>query len=110
MAYYQEQAERLRNESQPTPTPEEPMPTWGETNIVGKALPRVDAFERVSGKAEFTYDVQLPNMVYAAILRCPHAHAMVKKVDTSAAESAPGCSYAAAAGCASSSSTTATGR
>lgn len=90
MAFYQEQAEALRNSSKPTPTPEEKMPTWGKTNIVGKPLPRVDAFERVSGKAEFTYDVNLPNMVYAAILRCPHAHAMVKKVDTSAAGKMPG--------------------
>jgi xanthine dehydrogenase YagR molybdenum-binding subunit len=66
------------------------MPPWTETKIVSKALPRVDAFERVSGKAEFTYDVILPDMVYGAILRCPHPHAIVKSIDASAAEKMPG--------------------
>ncbi len=36
------------------------LPPWGETKIVGKRLPRVDAYERVSGTAEFTVDVALP--------------------------------------------------
>jgi len=90
MAYYQEQAESLRKEPQPATPPDDTMPSWKETNIVGKALPRVDAFERVSGKAQYTYDMILPNMVYAAILRCPHPHAIVKKVDTGAAEKMPG--------------------
>jgi xanthine dehydrogenase YagR molybdenum-binding subunit len=66
------------------------MAPWTETRLVGKGVPRVDAFERVSGKAEYTYDVILPDMLYGAILRCPHAHAMVKSVDTSAAEKMPG--------------------
>jgi CO/xanthine dehydrogenase Mo-binding subunit len=70
---------------------EEKLQPWtGETKLVGKAVPRVDAYERVSGTAEFTYDVVLPDMLHAAILRCPHAHAMVKSVDTSAAEKMPG--------------------
>ncbi|MEJ2108860.1 MAG: hypothetical protein P8Z37_02895, partial [Acidobacteriota bacterium] len=77
MAFYDELEESLRNSSKPTPPPDGTMPSWGDTDIVGKPLPRIDAFERVSGKAEFTYDVILPNMVYAAILRCPHPHAMV---------------------------------
>ena len=72
------------------PHPQEKLAPWGETRIVGKALPRVDAYERVSGAAEYTYDVILPGMLYAATLRCPHAHAMVKSVDTSAAEKMPG--------------------
>jgi xanthine dehydrogenase YagR molybdenum-binding subunit len=66
----------------------EPWPR--ETRIVGKALPRVDAYNRVSGAAQYTQDVILPDMVYGAILRCPHAHAMVKSIDTSAAEKMPG--------------------
>jgi CO/xanthine dehydrogenase Mo-binding subunit len=90
MAFYEDLEESLSNSSEPTAPPDGTMPAWRETKIVGKALPRIDAFERVSGKAEYTYDVILPNMVYAAILRCPHAHAMVKKVNTSAAEKMPG--------------------
>jgi len=75
----------------PAPLPEERLQPWtGETQIVGKPLPRIDAYERVSGTAEYTYDINLPEMLYAAVLRCPHAHAMVKNVDTSAAGKMPG--------------------
>ena len=90
MAFYEDLEESLSNSSEPAAPPDGTMPAWRETKIVGKALFRIDAFERVSGKAEYTYDVILPNMVYAAILRCQHAHAMVKKVNTSAAEKMPG--------------------
>jgi CO/xanthine dehydrogenase Mo-binding subunit len=70
---------------------DEKLPPWtNETRLVGKPLPRVDAYERVSGTAQFTHDIVLPDMLYAAILRCPHAHAMVKSIDTSAAEKMPG--------------------
>lgn len=63
---------------------------WGETKVVGKPLPRVDAFERLSGRAIYSLDVLLPDMLYAATLRCPHPHAMVKKIDLSKARQMPG--------------------
>jgi xanthine dehydrogenase YagR molybdenum-binding subunit len=63
---------------------------WGETTVVGKPIPRVDAYERVSGMAVFPADVSLPNMLYAAILRCPHSHATVKKIDVGKARKMPG--------------------
>jgi CO/xanthine dehydrogenase Mo-binding subunit len=88
--YYDKLEESFRNSFEPPAPPDEKMQPWTQTRIVGKAIPRVDAYERVSGKAEFTYDVILPDMVYAAILHCPHAHAMVKNVDTSAAAKMPG--------------------
>ena len=65
-------------------------PPWGETAVVGKALPRIDAYERVSGAAVYTLDLQLPGMLHAAVVRCPHAHARVKRVDTAKAEAMPG--------------------
>ena len=58
--------------------------------IVGKAIPRVDAYERLSGAAIYPLDVLLPDMLYAATLRCPHAHALVKKVDLAKAGQMPG--------------------
>jgi xanthine dehydrogenase YagR molybdenum-binding subunit len=73
-----------------TPEPEAQPAPWTTTTVVGKRLPRVDAYERVSGTAVYTADVLLPGMLYGAILRCPYAHAMVKKVDTSKAEKMPG--------------------
>ncbi len=73
-----------------TPAPKAEMPPWGETKVVGRPLPRVDAYERVSGSAVYPLDIALPDMLHAAILRCPHAHAQVKSIDTSAAEKMPG--------------------
>lgn len=66
-----------------------PQP-WNETTVVGKPLPRVDGYERVSGSAAYTLDVAFPDMLHAAILRCPHAHARVTKIDTTRAERMPG--------------------
>ena len=73
-----------------TAAPKAEMPPWGETKVVGKRVPRVDGYERVSGTAVYPLDVALPDMLHAAILRCPHAHAVVRAVDTSAAEKMPG--------------------
>jgi xanthine dehydrogenase YagR molybdenum-binding subunit len=73
-----------------TPAPDAPADPWGETRVIGKPLPRVDAYERVSGTATFPFDVTLPDMLHGAILRSPHAHAMVKQVDVSEAEKMPG--------------------
>jgi len=73
-----------------TPEPgKEPEP-WGKTGVIGKPLPRIDAYERVSGSAVYPSDVLLPHTLYGAILRCPYPHAVVKKVDTGKAESMPG--------------------
>jgi CO/xanthine dehydrogenase Mo-binding subunit len=73
-----------------TPRPGETPAPWKSTRIIGKPVPRVDAYERVSGSAVYPSDVSLPNMLYGAILRCPHPHARVKKVDTGRARSMPG--------------------
>jgi xanthine dehydrogenase YagR molybdenum-binding subunit len=63
---------------------------WSETKVVGRSLPRIDADERVSGTAVYALDVSLPDMLHAAVLRCPHAHARVGKVDTREAARASG--------------------
>lgn len=73
------------------PAGQEPAP-WGETAVVGGRRPRVDAYERVSGTAVYPSDVLLPDMLYGAVLRCPHPHATVRSVDVSAAEALPGVS------------------
>jgi xanthine dehydrogenase YagR molybdenum-binding subunit len=57
---------------------------------VGKAQPRIDGIQRVTGQARYTYDVQLPGMLYGAILRSPHAHARLLRIDTKRAEALPG--------------------
>jgi len=57
---------------------------------VGKNVPRKDALEKVTGKAQFVADIQLPRMLHAKFLRGPHAHAQIVKIDTSRAEALPG--------------------
>jgi len=73
-----------------TPRPGEAPKPWGKTRFVGKPLPRVDAYELVSGSAVYPSDVRLPNMLYGAILGCPHPNARVKRLDTGDAEKMPG--------------------
>ena len=61
-----------------------------EFSIVGKKTPRIDAYERVTGQAQYTGDLQLPGMLYARVLRSPHPHAKIISIDTSKAEKLPG--------------------
>ena len=61
-----------------------------EFSVVGKRIPRIDAYERVSGQAQYTGDIQLPGMLYARVLRSPHPHAKIVSIDTSKAERLPG--------------------
>ncbi len=58
--------------------------------LVGQATTRIDARERVSGKATYSGDVQLPGMLYARVLRSPHPHARILKIDASQALAMPG--------------------
>ena len=73
-----------------TPKPGEQPKPWQKTQIIGKLVPRVDAYERVSGSALYPADISLPNMLFGAILRCPHPHARVKKVSIEKARRLPG--------------------
>ena len=59
---------------------------------VGKGTPRIDALERVTGRATYTNDVKLPGMLFARVLRSPHAHARIRSIDVSKAKAMPGVS------------------
>ena len=59
-------------------------------SIAGTSAPRVDGIEKVTGKAVYTSDIQLPGMAHARILRSPVAHAKLVKVDASKAKGLPG--------------------
>lgn len=61
-----------------------------ELTIVGRSVEMKGSGEKVTGTAEYTVDMKLPGMLYAKILRSPHAHANVKAIDTSKAEVLPG--------------------
>ncbi|MDQ8153088.1 MAG: xanthine dehydrogenase family protein molybdopterin-binding subunit [Gemmatimonadota bacterium] len=66
------------------------LPPWGKTTVVGAPVPRIDGHDRVGGTAVYTRDIALPGMLHAAIVHCPHAHAMVKRIDVTAAKAMPG--------------------
>jgi len=53
---------------------------------MGRRISRVDGMAKASGKAKYNSDVNPPGLIHAAMLHCPHAHAVVKSIDTSAAE------------------------
>src|SRR5262249_51551043 len=59
-------------------------------NLIGKRISRIDGPYKVSGRAKYCYDLKRPGMLYAKMLRSPHAHAKITSLDTSAAEKLPG--------------------
>lgn len=59
-------------------------------SVVGKRLPQWGAFDKVTGAAKFTVDIELPGMLVGKVLFSPHPHAKIKKIDKSKAEKLPG--------------------
>jgi len=59
-------------------------------SVVGKSVTRVDALEKVTGKAVYTGDIELTGMLQLKILRSPYPHAKILSIDTSAAQRVPG--------------------
>ncbi len=61
---------------------------------VGTYRPRIDGWEKASGRAKYADDLALslhfPHMLYAKVLRSPYAHARIKRLDISKAEKLPG--------------------
>src|SRR5262245_2109207 len=57
---------------------------------VGRSLPRVEAREKVTGRAEYTHTMRLPGMLHAKIFRSTVAHGRIKSIDTNAAAKVPG--------------------
>ena len=57
---------------------------------IGEALPRVEDERFLKGEAEYVGDMKLPEMLHAAFVRSAYAHGYLRRIDTEAAESAPG--------------------
>jgi len=58
--------------------------------VIGTRPIRHDGVDKVTGRAKYGADVKLTGMLQGAMLRSPHAHARLKRVDTSKAEQLPG--------------------
>lgn len=61
-----------------------------DLKTVGQRTPRLNGPDIVTGSIQYADDVQLPGMLYGRVLRSPHAHARVKKIDVSRARKLPG--------------------
>ena len=55
--------------------------------VVGQDLPRVEILEKVTGQSIFGADARpIGAFLFGKVLRSPHGHARIKKIDTKAAE------------------------
>ena len=61
-----------------------------ELSVIGRSLDRRDALEKVTGAAMYSSDMTRPGMLHAKILRCPHSHARIRRMDTRRAAALPG--------------------
>lgn len=61
-----------------------------EYKVIGTRPVRPDGADKVTGKANYSADINLPGMLYGKVLRSPHAHAVIRSIDTSKAEALPG--------------------
>ena len=58
---------------------------------IGAPVRRKEDQRFITGKGQYTDDINRPGQTYAVFVRSPHAHANIKRIDTSAALKSPGC-------------------
>lgn len=58
--------------------------------IIGKAVPRKEGGDKVSGRTIYTADLHLPGLLWGKILRSPHPHARIERIDVSKARQVAG--------------------
>jgi CO/xanthine dehydrogenase Mo-binding subunit len=67
-----------------------PVATTPAQGLIGTSPPRLDGWEKVTGKIVYAGDMTLPGMLHAKILWSAHPHALIRRIDTSTARSMPG--------------------
>src|SRR6266545_2428446 len=66
------------------------MKTTRDVKGVGLSIPRPDGPEKVTGRVQYVGDIKPRGMLHAKLLRSPHAHARILRIDTSRAKAFPG--------------------
>jgi CO/xanthine dehydrogenase Mo-binding subunit len=61
-----------------------------ETGQVGRAVPRLESWLKVTGRAEYVHNLRLPGMLYGKIFRSSVSHARIKRIDVAAAQAVAG--------------------
>jgi 4-hydroxybenzoyl-CoA reductase subunit alpha len=59
-------------------------------SVIGSRLNKIDALDKVLGRTRYTDDICLPQMAFGKIVRSPHAHAKIVRIDASSVEQIPG--------------------
>ena len=65
-------------------------PSRQDSRVVGKEHDRLDGMVKATGKAKYSYDINMPKQLIAVGFSCPYAHCKINKLDVSAAEASSG--------------------
>ncbi|UCF95065.1 MAG: hypothetical protein JSW39_13240 [Desulfobacterales bacterium] len=57
---------------------------------IGRSIPRLEGWDKVTGRAEYVHNIRLPGMLYGRIFRSTLAHGRIKSIDAGAAREMPG--------------------
>src|SRR6266567_5609385 len=71
-------------------TPDYSYPPMDKRKVIGQRFKRLDGPAKSSGRARYSSDMKVPDLLYGAYLTSPHAHAKVTSIDTGDAEKIPG--------------------
>ncbi len=66
--------------------------------VIGRRVPKIDAYDKVTGAGVYGHDLVLPGMLYGKVLRSPHPHAKIISIDTRRAQALPGVNAVITAG------------
>jgi 4-hydroxybenzoyl-CoA reductase subunit alpha len=90
-ANYQADGTCGRRSATPPPTDSQARAGGQDTPAtVGASLPRIDAVDKVTGRAAYTADLHLPNMLHGKLLGSTIAHGRIRRIDASRAVALPG--------------------
>ncbi len=89
-AHWQAEYHRLVRETVERERALRPADGGADPRTIGMRIPRNDALYKVRGRARYAGNIEMEGMLHGRFVRSPHPHARILKVDTSAAEAAPG--------------------
>jgi len=78
------------NGKEPKKIEYQPQKSAMNLSVVGRRLPKIDAPDKATGRAIFTDDISLPNMIYGKLLLSPIPHGKIKSINTDKAKSLKG--------------------
>ncbi len=78
------------NGKEPKKIEYQPQKSAMNLSVVGKRLPKIDAPDKATGRAVYTDDISLPNMIYGKLLLSPVPHAKIKSINTEEAKALKG--------------------